>query len=248
MKISVIKDEDNNSLGYLLYYEYDSSFVVELPENADEWKTPLLLSSYVKRKRFTVYPEDALMWVKERIVPSSRQNIASILKDSNLKEYDEYKLLMMNDGRCSQDNYYLESCNSIPSFITERQKLLIKDFLILENRDLLIFFNNDESRIYKIETNYETISISAGGYGLLIDENRFIDNMHIYNNSTILNIKYADFISFVRNNVLDATEAAGLVKCTRQNIKDLKDKGKLKSVKENSKYSLFLKSDVIKNT
>lgn len=247
MKISVIKDEYNNSLGYLLYCEYDSSFIVELPEEVDEWKTPLLLSSYVKRKKFTVYPDDALMWVKERIVPSSRQNIASILKDSNLKEYDEYKLLMMNNGRCSQDNYYLTSCNSIPSFILERQKLLIKDFLILESRDILLFFNNNESKIYKT-SGYESISISAGGYGLLIDENRFIDNMHIYNNSTILNIKYADFISFVRNNVLDATEAAGLVKCTRQNIKDLKDKGKLKSVKENSKYSLFLKSDVIKNT
>ena len=113
--------------------------------------------------------------------------------------------------------------------------------------DILFFFNNNESKIYKT-SGYESISISAGGYGLLIDENRFIDNMHIYNNSTILNIKYADFISFVRNNVLDAAEAAGLVKCTRQNIKDLKDKGKLKSVKENSKYSLFLKSDVIKNT
>lgn len=246
MKISVIKDEYNNSLGYLIYYEHDSSFIVELPEDADEWKTPLLLSSYVKRKKFTVYPDDALMWVKERIVPSSRQNITSILKDSNLKEYDEYKLLMMNDGRCSQDNYYLAGCNSIPSFILERQKLLIKDFLILENRDILLFFNNDESRIYKTQ-GYESISVSAGGYGLLIDENLFIDNMHIYNNSTISNIKYADFISFVRNNVLDATEAAGLSKCTRQNIKDLKDKGKLNTVKESSKYSLFLKSDVLKN-
>ena len=246
MKISVIKDEYNNSLGHLIYYEYDSSFIVELPEDADEWKTPLLLSSYVKRKKFTVYPDDALMWVKERIVPSSRQNIASILKDSNLKEYDEYKLLMMNDGRCSHDNYYLASCNSIPSFILERQKLLIKDFLILENRDILLFFNNNESKIYKIPA-YESISVSAGGYGLLIDENRFIDNRHIYNNSTVSYIKYADFISFVRNNVMDATEAAGLSKCTRQNIKDLKDKGKLNTVKESSKYSLFLKSDVIKN-
>ena len=148
MKISVIKDEYNNSLGHLIYYEYDSSFIVELPEDADEWKTPLLLSSYVKRKKFTVYPDDALMWVKERIVPSSRQNIASILKDSNLKEYDEYKLLMMNDGRCSQDNYYLASCNNIPSFILERQKLLIKDFLILENRNILLFFNGALNTLY----------------------------------------------------------------------------------------------------
>lgn len=246
MKISVIKDENNNSLGYLLYFEYDSSFIIELPEDADEWKTPLLLSSYVKRKKYTIMPDDALLWVKERIVPSSRQNIASILKDSNLKEYDEYKLLMLNEGRCCQDNYYLESCNSIPSFITERQKLLIKDFLILENRDLLIFFNNDESRIYKI-LGYESVSVSTGGYGLLFDENIFIDNRHIYNNSAVSNIKYADFINFVRNNVLDAAEAASLAKCTRQNIKDLKDKEKLNTVKESSKYSLFLRSEVLKN-
>ena len=247
MKISVIKDENNNSLGYLLYFEYDSNFIIELPEDADEWKTPLLLSSYVKRKRYTIMPDDALLWVKERIVPSSRQNIASILKDNNLKEYDEYKLLMLNEGRCCQDNYYLENCDSIPSFILQRQKLLIKDFLILENKAILLFFNNDESRICKIDTNYETVSISAGGYGLLIDENMFIDNRHIYNNSAVSNIKYADFINFVRNNVLDAAEAASLAKCTRQNIKDLKDKEKLNTVKESSKYSLFLRSEVLKN-
>ena len=247
MKISVIKDENNNSLGYLLYYESDSRFIIELPEDADEWKTPLLLSSYVKRKKYTIMPDDALLWVKERIVPSSRQNIASILKDSNLKEYDEYRLLMMNEGRCCQDNYYLESCDSIPSFILQRQKLLIKGFLILENKAILLFFNNDESRIYKIDTNYETVSISAGGYGLEIDENSFIDNNTIYTNSIIQNIKYKDFISFIRNNVLDATEAASLIKCTRQNIKDFKDKGKLNTVKESSKYSLFLRSEVLKN-
>ena len=65
MKISVIKDENNNSLGYLLYFEYDSSFIIELPEDADEWKTPLLLSSYAKRKKYTIMPDDALLWVKE---------------------------------------------------------------------------------------------------------------------------------------------------------------------------------------
>ncbi|MGN1405575.1 MAG: hypothetical protein ACI4WM_04850 [Erysipelotrichaceae bacterium] len=246
MKISVIKDEYDNCLGYLLYYEYDSSFIVELPDDADEWKTPLLLSSYVKRRKYTVYPEDALLWVKERIVPNSRQNIGSILKDNNLKEYDEYKLLILNEGRCSQDNYYLENCSSIPSFILERQKLLIKDFLILENRDILLFFNNSESRIYRIQ-DYESISISAGGYGLIIDENTFIKNIDIYTNSTISNIKYSDFISFVQNNIVDASEAAAMSGCTRQNIKDLKDKEKLPAVKENSKYSLFLRSDVLKN-
>ena len=35
MKISVIKDENNNFLGYLLYFEYDSNFIIELPEDAD---------------------------------------------------------------------------------------------------------------------------------------------------------------------------------------------------------------------
>ena len=47
MKIFVIRDETDNArkdLAYLLYYETDKRFYIELPEDADPWETPLLLA------------------------------------------------------------------------------------------------------------------------------------------------------------------------------------------------------------
>ena len=52
MKIYAIRDEsvqEQKDLAYLLYYELEKQFYIELPENADAWETPLLLDSFVKR-------------------------------------------------------------------------------------------------------------------------------------------------------------------------------------------------------
>ena len=52
MKIFAIRDESSQKqkdLAYLLYYEQEKRFYIELPENADAWETPLLLDSFVKR-------------------------------------------------------------------------------------------------------------------------------------------------------------------------------------------------------
>ena len=48
MRIFAIRDEelhDQNILAYLLYYEQAKSFYIELPDDADLWATPLLLSA-----------------------------------------------------------------------------------------------------------------------------------------------------------------------------------------------------------
>ena len=110
MKIFAIRDEtskDNKDLAYLLYYELEKRFYIELPEDADPWETPLLLDSFVKRKEKTVNSYWSKVWVQQRIVPMDRQNLGQILRDNNVKEYDEYELLMWAMGRCAQDNYYL---------------------------------------------------------------------------------------------------------------------------------------------
>ena len=59
MRIFAIRDGNANvpkDLAYLFYYEKDKTFYIELPEGADEWETPLLLSSFVKRGETTVNP------------------------------------------------------------------------------------------------------------------------------------------------------------------------------------------------
>ena len=52
MKIFAIRDEssqEQKDLAYLLYYEQEKRFYIELPENADAWETPLLLDSFVEQ-------------------------------------------------------------------------------------------------------------------------------------------------------------------------------------------------------
>lgn len=49
MKIFAVRDEDNTTnkaVAYLFYYEKEKRFYIELSEEADPWKTPLILSSF----------------------------------------------------------------------------------------------------------------------------------------------------------------------------------------------------------
>ena len=103
MRIFAIRDDDlkGKVVAYLLYYEVPKAFYIELPEGADEWETPLLLSSFVKRRQHTVNSYWSREWVRQRIVPQDRQNIGQVLKENGLKCYDEFDLLMLfvkNEG------------------------------------------------------------------------------------------------------------------------------------------------------
>ena len=92
MKIFAIRDaaaEEPGDLAYLLYYEADRRFYIELLENADPRETPLLLSTFVKKGEHTVNSYWSKIWVRQRIVPPERQNIGQILRDNDLESYDE---------------------------------------------------------------------------------------------------------------------------------------------------------------
>lgn len=49
----------------------------------------------------------SLLWARERVIPSGRQNIGSILSNHRLKGYDEMKLLELSEERCSRDSLRL---------------------------------------------------------------------------------------------------------------------------------------------
>lgn len=103
----LIADRLLNILGYLIYYEKPRRFYIELPDDADPWETPLILSSCLKRGEKTISAYWSKVWVQQRIIPSDRQNLGRILKDNGLDSYDEFKLLTMTDGRCSQTGLLL---------------------------------------------------------------------------------------------------------------------------------------------
>ena len=92
MRIFAIKDDTLSQeivLGYLIYYENAKAFYIELPDDADPWETPLLLSSFVKRGERSVSSYWSRLWVQQRIIPRDRQNIGQVLKENGLRVVEE---------------------------------------------------------------------------------------------------------------------------------------------------------------
>jgi len=152
MKIFQIIDEENALLaGILLYYEKAGTCVIELPEYLDEWTAPLLFTSYVKKKIYTIPRDISFLWVKERVIPSGRQNIKDILAQHHMQSYDEMKFLEISEGRCSQDSLYIKKINYLPDFVMKRQQKNITECVMSENHTMLCFFADETMK--KIELN-----------------------------------------------------------------------------------------------
>ena len=175
--MKIFADESSQKqkdLAYLLYYEQEKRFYIELPENADAWETPLLLDSFVKRGETTVNSYWSKIWVEQRIVPPDRQNIGEILRDNHLKEYDEYELLMLAMGRCAQDDYYLVPIDEkeLPEEITKRFSKRIEDVLPLEDHCLLVFFRDGAVKKCDLQKHFE----KTKAFQILLLLRRFISN------------------------------------------------------------------------
>ena len=266
MKIFAIRDETDpasKDIAFLIYYERDKRFYIELPENADPWETPLLLSSFLKRGEHTVNAYWSITWVQQRITPSDRQNLGQILKDNGLEAYDEFDLLMLADGRCAQDDYYLVSVSEedLPESFVRRFQKKVEDVVPLTKKQLLVFFRdgnvkkcdvesflaNDKafSPIWKDENLFRSVSIQPGGYGVCWGENLNIADDVLYDRGKDVPLSLEDFRRFVESRVVNTAEAAELLGCSRQNIEDLIRRNKLHFIKATPKNKLFLKSEII---
>lgn len=267
MKIFAIRDESaevQKDLAYLLYYEMEKRFYIELPDNADPWETPLLLDSFAKRGETTVNSYWSQIWVQQRIIPTDRQNLGEILRDNGLREYDEFALLMLAMGRCAQDDYYLAPLGEgeLPQEIVKRFATRIEDVLPLNDYCLLVFFrdgvvkkcdlkahfqNNSAFRILLKKPEYFTsIQMLTGGYGVAWDVNMTITDTMLHRIGIEVPLTISDFKNFVVQRVINASEAADILNCSRQNLLDLTKRGKLHPLKTSEKNTLYLKSEVLK--
>lgn len=268
MKIFAIQNEYNNSIptAFLFYYEAPRKFYVEITDNADEWQVPFAFSGLVRKNTRTVNASRSLKWVRERIVPSDRQNISQILKDNGLKCYDEYELLMLGNGRCAQDDYCLVpiSEKDLPTDILERAHKRVDDAFVFENSlSLIVFFANGETKLYRLNDlsqNVKTldsymrsrpecigdVKIQVGGRGIYWNDSVSVSDAELYRLGQKVSISKNDLVTFVTNGVVNVAEAAKILNCSRQNIDDLVKRKKLTPVKETLKEKWFLKSDIQK--
>jgi len=266
MKIFAIKDKSLSAdkvLGYLIYYENAHAFYIELPEDADVWETPLLLSSFVKRGEYSIGSYWSRLWVEQRIIPQDRQNIGQILRDNHLYEYDEFELLKLSMGRCAQDQCYLEEVyeKDLPAMLAERWKLKLDDAIPLKDGRLLAFFRNGEVRLVDVKKCAEghsaclpyinnpdrflRLNVQPDGYGVMWSEQAVLSDRELYACGTAVPLSLDDFCSFVQNRVVNSSEACKLLDCSRQNIDDLTRRGRLHPIRTDAKNKLYLKNEVM---
>lgn len=266
MKIFEIIDEENKiQIGVLLYFEKDASYVIELHEGLDEWTAPLMLTAYVKKGIYTIPRDVSLMWIRERVIPNSRQNISDILRNHKLKEYDEMKLLELSHGRCSQDNLCIKKINELPDYVWLRMQKNIRECVPCEAKYLLCFFDDDTvrkvnldslndadgvsdiDRILKNDALFKSCKTGPGGYCVTFNDSIDIPSGILYKAGIKIPLKLSDFASFVQVNVLDTTQACNLLECTRQNLAYMVKNGQLDPIRENVKGNLYLKGAALRD-
>ena len=274
MKAYAIRDasiDKERDLAWLLYYEEERAFHIEICDDVDEWDVPLILSSFVRRGKRALDPYWSRMWVEQRIVPPDRQNLGMILKENGLQEYDEHKLLVLADGRCAQDECFIKplKAGSLPPELVRRLGLTLScvlarpDHTLLFFRDGLItgitdsalsdpavwepFHSSRESLSRRLELYRERLSaltLQPGGHGVILGEDRYLSADTLRERSTVLPVTTQDFKAYIRQELIDTASAAALMGCTRQNIQDLVRRGKLRPVVTLTNNFLFLRSEL----
>lgn len=261
MKIFELIDKESHiSIGCLLYYEIEKAFIIELQDYLTEWTAPLLFAEAVKQNKFTVSRELSLLWVKERIIPSGRQNISSILANAHLSTYNEIDFLERSKGKCSQDHLFLSKLDTIPKFVMKRMQHNLKECFLCDNTCLLCFFNDGTVRkinlqdlqnikgVEKILSNellLQSYHIAAGGYCVTFNDSIDIPSNLLHNEGISIPLSLDDFLCFARNNLVDSTESCAILECSRQNLAYYVSKGTLNPVKKAVKGNLYTKGNIL---
>lgn len=263
MKAYEIFDEELKiTLGVLLYYSGEDACIIELDEGPDEWTAPLMFTSFIRNKIYTIPRDISRRWIMERVIPNSRQNINYILANHKLRSYDEFRLLELAQGRCSQDSVCIRKIDELPGFVVERMRKNIRECLAGADHCLLCFFEDGTVRrvdiekfkdvegtdkIIKNNDLYESCRIGAGGYYITFNDSIDISSAVLYGSGTLLPVSLDDFTKFAAKNILDTTQACELLECSRQNLSYLVSRDRLNPIREEVKGNLYLKGDVIRN-
>lgn len=107
-RYAIKRNNRNKIVAILNYDEKTKSYTIDIPENVSSKETPFMMSLFLKKGIRKMDSEWSMKWVQSRVIPSSRQNIGEILRVNGMRSYDEHKLLVKNEGRSCQDEFYIE--------------------------------------------------------------------------------------------------------------------------------------------
>ena len=112
-KIRSFYVKDNKQVYGILSYAPDTKeFSLAINHDIDIRFAPILISMFAEKGMYDLDAGWSLRWVKERIIPPSRQNIREILSANQMTEYDELQMLLFTKGKCPQDDMWIEEIST----------------------------------------------------------------------------------------------------------------------------------------
>lgn len=262
MKIFAIKDDTlslKGPLGYLIYCESARAFYIEIDETIEPRFLPPLLSSFAAKHIRSIDRFWSRRFVQYRIVPPDRQNIGLVLRDNGLKEYDEYALLMRAEGRCEQDDCYLEevTMEELPDYLNLRWQNRIVEVIPLKVPELLVFYAKGDAKRVNVQAlagrecqpyladqdRFDKVAIQPGGFGIEWSERAYISYRELLVGDSVP-LTVPELNRYLQHRLVNAAEAGQLLGCSRQNIDDLMRRNKLHPLRKDAKYKLFSRAEV----
>ena len=265
MKICKLVDEfeaDRPEVGYLFYDEPSRDFFIELSENKRAGDASLLFQLFIEKGEYAIGREWSARWVRQRIVPTDRQNLGAILRENHLTEYNEYKLLMISGGRCAQDDCAVLPAveQNLPEWLRQRLRGKTAWAAALDGFVLLTCFRDDTIRRIDLEPFLQTeknfqilltrpgqfpsLKVLPGGNGITWGEGMDITAEQLHKMGTQIPLTGSEWKSNVRQQVIDTGEACSILACSRQYVDQLVRKGILVPIKSGAHSRLFIRSEV----
>lgn len=273
MKVCKIIDESmgQREVGYLFYYENEDAFVIELSNDLSCDEASVFFEPFIEKGELTLDSKWSKYWVNQRIVPTDRQNLGQILRDNKLKEYNRQKLLMLGHGRCAQDDYALVKVDAgeIPAWVQERMKKRIEFCAAISSGRAVVIFRDGTIRIFDVrrvgldETNGDSskretakehaaseefasaaVRLAPCGVAINVGKSTSISAREIYENTKPLPISREDLRDLMSQYIVDTRDVCEELGCSRQYVHQLTQNDNLIAFKEDTKTTLYTKSDV----
>lgn len=264
MKVCKIVDEsrENQVIAYLFYYEKSAAYTIELSEDLREEEAPVFFAAFISRGVRTIDQEFSLRWVDGRIIPRDRQNLGHILRDNGLKEYDEFKLLMLAEGRCSQDDLAVFQVGEdrLPSWVRDRMEHKLEFIKPLRPWELIVIYN--EGSIWRIDVSdilqesertrnictrpdkHSGARLMPGGSGVMWAPGVFLTAEELYGKGDLVPLKKDELDSLIRAYVLDSSDVSYELGCSRQYVSKLVKERSLEEFKATSSSRLFTRAEL----
>ena len=126
-------------------------------------------------------------------------------------------------------------------------------------QQFLVFFRNGAAKIVDIQAlnisscepflisqdRFNTVEVQPDGYGVYWNDRAMVSHRDLYTHGISVPFTQQDLHQYVQTRVVSASEACGILECSRQNIDDLMRRDKLHPIRTDAKYKLFSKAEVM---